>query len=298
MALQDSYDSTLTKLVKTPTILLDIKKSVLLSQLKQYSPQIEFITEDQTEVPLFIHPLYNKEGNVVYLDARPYTSIERNGEMKIRSEYDYQLNLMRAKLELAWQLKDRNDLYAGLDFANQIFVRWLSETICHRYGLIPIQQVKVMAVVAMFSIGQYFNTIEDELTINRYLQMISRNYMLDATTVVGVAELLENQFPRDIEEFISALHRLDVSPRLKEFNQLVLFNMLSGSWYMNSNHMQIVSLGLEFPPAFAALVYMATQYSVYKRCGIGQRVDKANRHNAHATFVRQLATLVGDYDKE
>ena len=298
MALQDSYDSTLTSLVKTSSILLDIKKSALLSPLKQYTPQIQFVTEEQTEVPLFIHPLYNKEGSVVYLDARPYTSIERNGELKIRSEYDYQLNLMRAKLELAWQLEDRTDLYTSLEFSNQIYVRWLSETISHRFGLVPVQQVKVMALVAMFVIGQYYNTVEDELTINRYLQMISRNFMLDATLVVGVAEAIENQFPRDINEFLNALHRLEISPRLKEFNQLVLFNMLSGSWFMNANHLQIVSLALEYPPAFAALVYMATQFSVYKRSGIGQRVDKANRHNAHATYVRQLSTVVANYDKE
>ena len=138
----------------------------------------------------------------------------------------------------------------------------------------------------MFVIGQYFNTIEDSLSVNRYLQMIARNFMLDATLVVQVAEELEQNFPRDIDEYIWTLRRLDISPRLKEFNRLVFFNMLSGSWFMNANHLQIVSLAVEYPPAFASLVYMATQYSVYKRSGIGQRVDKANRHNAHANYVR------------
>lgn len=298
MALQDSYDSIITTGVKTSAIVLDIKKSALLSPLKQFNDRIKFITEEQTEVPLFIHPIYDREKQIVYVDTRGYTSIDRGGELKIRSEYDYQLSIMRAKLELAWQLEDRTDIYSALELPNQIATRWISETISHRYGLTPVQQVKVITVTAMFIIGQYFNSIEDELSINRYLQMISRQYLLDATTVVQVAETLENAFPRDISEFIEALQRLEISPRLKEFNRLVFFNMLSGSWFMNANHLQIVSLAVEYPPAFASLVYMATQFSVYKRSGIGQRVDKANRQNAHATFIRQLAHVTANYDKE
>ena len=298
MALQDSYDSLITSGVNTAAIILSIKKSALLTPLQSVSDHILLVTEAQTDIPLFIHPIYDREKQIVYLDARGYTSIERNGELKIRSEYDYQLAIMRAKLELAWQLADRTDVYTAFELPNQIATRWISETISHRFGLTPIQQVKVITVTAMFVIGQYFNTIEDNLSVNRYLQMIARNFMLDASLVVQVAEVLEQNFPRDIDEYIEALQRLDISPRLKEFNRLVFFNMLSGSWFMNANHLQIVSLAVEYPPAFASLVYMATQYSVYKRSGIGQRVDKANRHNAHANYVRQLNQLTAHYDKE
>lgn len=298
MALQDSYDSLITSGINTAAIILSIKKSALLTPLQSVGDHILLVTEAQTDIPLFIHPIYDREKQIVYLDARGYTSIERNGELKIRSEYDYQLAIMRAKLELAWQLADRTDVYTAFELPNQIATRWISETISHRFGLTPIQQVKVITVTAMFVIGQYFNTIEDSLSVNRYLQMIARNFMLDATLVVQVAEELEQNFPRDIDEYIGALQRLDISPRLKEFNRLVFFNMLSGSWFMNANHLQIVSLAVEYPPAFASLVYMATQYSVYKRSGIGQRVDKANRHNAHANYVRQLNQLTAHYDKE
>lgn len=298
MALQNSYDSKITKLVKTPAILLDIKKSALLSPLKQYSSRILYITEDQADVPLFTHPLYEHEHSLVYIDVRPYSTIERDGSLKIRNEYDHELAIMRAKLEIAWQQANRNEVYSTLEFSNGIFTRWLGETISHKYGLMPIQQVKVTTLVAMYVIGQYFNVVEDELSISRHLQMISRDYSIDSNLVLEVAGLLDNTFPRDIEEFVQCLKRLEISPRLREFNTVVLYNMLGGSWFLVANQQQIVGLGLEFPPAFASLVYLATQYTAFKRSGIGQRVDKANRRNAHAAFNHQLNSLINSIIEE
>lgn len=297
MALQDSYDSKITKLVKVPSIILDIKKSTLISPLKQYSDKIYYVTEDQTDVPLFTHPIYDKEKDVVYIDARPFTSIERDGSLKIRSEYDHELNIMRAKLELAWVEKDRNEFFFAMEYPQSIFVRWLSESITHRFGLQPIQQVELLAWTGMYSFGQYFNSI-DEVNIDRYLQMIARNYMLDVNVVLEVAEVVENHFPRDVEEYLAGIAKLDISPRLNSLNSAVLYNMLSSAWFINANSLQIVGLGVEYPPAFSSLVYMATQYSVYKRSGIGSRVDKTNRQNNHQVFIRQLNSLIAAYDKE
>lgn len=199
MALQDSYDSKITKLVKVPSIILDIKKSTLISPLKQYSDKILYVTEEQTDVPLFTHPIFDKDKDVVYIDARPFTSVERDGSLKIRSEYDHELMIMRAKLELAWIEKDRNEFYFATEYSQTIFVRWLCETISHRFGLQPIQQVKLLALTGMFSIGQFFNGV-DELNKNRYLQYISRAYMLDINTVLEVADTIEYGFPRDVTE--------------------------------------------------------------------------------------------------
>ena len=297
MALQDSYDSKITKLVKVHSIILDIKKSTLLSPLKQYSDKILYVTEDQTDVPLFAHPIFDKDKDVVYIDARPFSSVERDGSLKIRSEYDHELMIMRAKLELAWIEKDRNEFYFATEYSQTIFVRWLCETISHRFGLQPIQQVKLLALTGMFSIGQFFNGV-DELNRDRYLQFISRAYMLDINTVLEVADTIEYGFPRDVTEYLQSIAILDISPRLVSLNAAVLYNMLSSAWFINANALQIVGLGIEYPPAFTALVYLATQYSVFKRSGIGMRVDKTNRQNNHAVFTRQLNSLVAAYDKE
>jgi hypothetical protein len=297
MSLAHAYDSKLTKGFKVSDILLEISKS----QLKMSGdPQrdIQQITE-QFDVSPFFYPLYDKEHDRVHVDIRPFSSLQRDGSVKITNSLDEELYQLLARLELVWNRTDRPDqVYSSLMFANEIFIRWLSDTIGRRHGLTPYQSSRLTALCGMYCIGLYQNNLDDELAIDRHLQNLTRHVPVDFQVMKEVAERVENHFPRDIDEFVEAVRKLDLGPRLKDFNSTILYNLLNGSWWANVNSPQLVALGLEYPPAFAGMVYMATRHSFYKRTAIGDRTDRANRGSNYTNFHRALKLLIEKYTTE
>lgn len=297
MSLAHAYDSKLTKGFKVSDILLEISKSQL-RMAGNKDQAVQQITE-KYDVSPFFYPIYDKERDVVFVDIRPFSSVQRDDSVKISNELDNELYHMLARLELVWNRTERRDqVYSGLMFANEIFIRWFSDVISQRHGLSPYQSNRMMALVAMYCIGLYHNNLDDELTIDRHLQAISRHIPVDFQVMKEVAERIENQLPRDIDEFAEAVRKLDLGPRLKDFNTTIIYNLLNGSWWANVNAPQLVALAIEYPPAFAGMVYMATRHSFYKRTGIGDRTDRANRGNAHANYHRALKLMIDKYVTE
>lgn len=295
MSLPNAYDSKLNKGYQVGNILLEIAKCSVGQNTHNGGEDISYVTENM-EVTPFFYPIYDKEKDVVYIDARPYTSIERDGSLKVRNTLDEQLNLTCAKLELAWVRSDKPEsAYMAFGFANEMFARWLTDTIAHRYGLTPYQRNRVMALCGMYSVGQYYNNIEDPLTVERHLQAIGRNLPLDFNTIKEVAAGVDNRFPRDIDEFVETLKVLDLGPRLRDLSTTALYSILNGSWWATANAPQYVALAVEYPPTFAALCYMSTEHSMFKRTSIGSKVDGANRGNAHKDYQRAIHLLIEKY---
>jgi len=295
MSLTNAYDSKLNKGYQVNNILLEIAKNTVGKPTTGDNEDIVSVNEDMDVSPFF-YPLYSKEDNKVFIDIRPYTSINRDGSVKVRNTLDEQLNLLFANLELAWTRAEKSEsIFMAFNFSNEIYARWLTDIITHRYGLTPYQRNRIMSLCGMFVIGQYYNNIEDPLTIERHLQSISRNLPLDLNTVKEVAANVENHFPRDVDEFVETLKKLDLGPRLRDFSTTALYNVLNGSWWATANAPQHVALAVEYPPAFAALCYMATEHSMFKRTGIGAKVDERNRGNAHRDFQRAVHLLVEKY---
>lgn len=296
MAIRNSYAGRLTSKFKTSGILLEIKKATVLTPPHGYNDHILLVTENMSEVPPFVHPLLDEQTGRVYIDARPYTLIERDGTLRVRNEADYDLNVMRAKMELIWKNASRTEIMSALEFPNEVFVRWLSELIAFKYKLNPGQQSDLISVCALYVVGQYLIETPEDRDLNRYVQNISNHYHLDATRLYSIYDQVG--MPVDLESFISALHSLNISPRLNDLNALTLVHAIGGSWFISVWSMDIVSLALEYPPAFATLVFMAMKYKMFKRSSIGERVDRMNRRGNWEDFSRGIQSLFDRYIKD
>ena len=290
MALANSYDSKLGRLFNVNNTLMEAKKALLLNNDVSYSDEIIYITENNSEVPVFVHPILDKT-TAVYLDVRPFTTINKNGTLNIKNDIDYKLNLLRAQLELVWVRASHSDLYIAAGFSNEVFVRWLADIVIHKFGLDPTQGRTVLLLANFFNLGRYFNDM-DSVTFNRHLTAICRDYYFDATWALGVAETLDHQLPTNIDEFIAQLVSLNISVRLKDLNARLFYEILGGSWFFAANSPQIVALAVEYPPAFISLVYMAVSYSMFKKTGIGGRVDRMNKGGKFHDFSRGILRLV------
>lgn len=298
MSLQNAYESKIIKGFPVSEIKLSIEKAALSDKCHEATNSVSYVTEAQ-DVPPFPYPIYDSEANKVFVDSRPYSSLERNGDIKIRNMLDEKLNLLLAKLEISWVSNDRPDsAQRAFAMSSEVMVRWLTNIISHKYGLAPYQKSRLTALAAMFSVGQFYNNIEDQLTIERHLQSISRNFPVHYDTVKEVSERVENHFPRDATEFIEAMNKMDLGTRLRDFSTKELYNALNGSWWANANSPTFVAIALEYPPAMAVLVQMAIENTMYKRTQIGNVVYDMNRGTAFVNHTRALSLFIEQFNQE
>lgn len=290
MSLQHAYESKLNKGFNTNAILLEIAKAKLGNELHSTQDGIFYITENHDVSPFF-YPIYDKETDSVYVDSRPFTALAKDGSLNIRNKIDEELINLCALLEREWINKDKTDtFYSAFSFSNEIFIRWFTDIIGHRFGLDPFQKTRIMAVTAMYSLGQYYNNIDSQFSAEKHLQQVKRNLPIDYQTLKDTAELLDYHFPRDIDEFVKAVNDLDMGPRFHGFNSTVIYGLLNGAWWSNANTPQLVGLSIEYPPVFAALCYMATKHNMFKKSGIGEAVSYKQRD--HKNYQRAIDLLV------
>lgn len=291
MALQNSFDSKVNREFRLTTVLLEIKKSHLVNTPHSEGSDIIFVTDADTEVSSFQHPIYDADADVVYLDVRGYSILDRNGAFRLKGDLDSDLLLLRGKLELAWMHATANDLFTALGYSNEVFVRWLSETITQQFSLNPAQDTQLKVLIALYNIGQYYNNITEPALITRYYRLISQQYYIDMQTVEEIASRLTQTFPRDLSEFIAAVKEANISTRLSALNEVSMYNMLGGAWFFTANPGAVVGLALEYPPAFAAMVAMAVNFRVFKKTKIGGVVERTSRRDAHGNYIRALKHL-------
>ena len=293
MSIRHSYDGTISRTTNLKSLDHEISKILIRSKFPSEGEDIKFVTDSHDDVDSFIHPYWRQEEDVVYLDARGYSTVTADGTVSYRYGEDYDMALYRAKLELAWVRGDKHELFSSFQLANEIFVRWLSSLITHRYNLSPVHELRLLCCVALFNIGRYFNSIDGFRQVEKYVQQITVQYRLPVDTAFEIADYCEGVFPRNIDEFLELVHKANVSPALKDLNRLTLFNAIGGSFFMVSNAQAIVGLGLEYPPAFVAMVLMAMKNTTIRnKTQIGQRTEMTCNKASTAFFLRAVETTI------
>lgn len=291
MALMNSFDSKVNRDFRTNLVLLEIKKSHLVNTPHTEGKDIYFVTDADLDVSPFQHPLYDADEDIVYLDVRGYSILDRNGSFRLKGDLDSELLLLRAKLELAWIHGTANELFTAFSFSNDVYVRWLTETLTREFSLNPAQDTQLKVLIALFNIGQYYNSITEPALITRYYRLISQQYYVDMDTVQEIASRLTQTFPRDIAEFVAAIKEANISTRMANINEVSILNVLGGAWFMTAQPTLVVGLGLEYPPAFAAMVTMALNYRLFKKTSIGGVVDRLTKGSKKEDHIRALKYL-------
>lgn len=292
MALMSSFDSKVNRNFRTSSVLLEIKKSHLVNPVHGDGKDVLYITDLDTDVSPLQHPLYDPDADVVYVDMRGYSDMSRTGEFNVKPNMDSELQLLRAKLELCWMRCTSNELYSAFGYANEIYVRWFTTHISSMKSLTPAQDTKLRALVALFNIGQYYNNITEPALITRYYRLISQTFYIPMEDVEQVASSITQTFPRDLSEFVEAVREANISTRLNDLNEVTILNTLSRAWFFTANPGPVIGLAVEYPPAFCALVSMATKYRLFKKTGIGAIVEQNTRRDAHNNHVRAINILI------
>lgn len=196
---------------------------------------------------------YTKE--VTVIDVRPFTKMTQHHGPAITKNVDYDIACRRALLHGIWRTSDRFLLANSLSSVMQIYASWISESICKRLDVDALTQLKIANIAAWWFWCQYNE--ESDLTENtrpRVYRIISEATRSSFDSVEE--DLDEISYFDDLQLFINEVKERCDNPRVKHLDPASLIQLASGGW-MGTWAREIMSVAIEYPPYFAAVVYTA-----------------------------------------
>lgn len=225
------------------------------------------------------------------IDARPYTSYdENNGTVTIKNRLEFNLAMLRASLTEYWVNGGVSSLQSFSTLPMSIFASWISENVARRYNLDVREQVSLSVYAAYYYLSLFTNDeIIDNQERNRFAMMISKALRISASEVLDIIERTEP--PQNIGDFCSRAEGVIGSVRLKEFNKLVLFSLIGGTWF-GINAKENVCVALEHPPTWISLLTAAYSERGFTKSGITQLIERNSNRNLGQNYTRQVFSLV------
>lgn len=297
------YQSSVCKRYSLDKIINQIMVERLNIGLYDRYTGIGVVTPRAMEVPVFTQPLTRLEtGRTdhqdVILDGRTWLR-----EAKIDGEYKYSinahgeadLNILRARLQVLWMSDgfQKNDLRNVGDLAAIAFIDWISSTVANKLGLDLEKRLRLSVVVGyyygcLFVAPNEFNDANQA----KIAKVVARWVRTDINTVFTMIDGL--QYLNDIDDFVAAIQKVVESSRTDQINVGLLYALLNSGWF-GTNAQEMVSVALEHPPTWVALVYTSLKDRGYKKSRIAQTVLNSVRGGNDRDFLKGVDYLVKEF---
>lgn len=306
---KDSYQTTVGSISVTKQIEHAIKEAIIKDNInivnldvnnkQEYKPI--FITgaySSENDIPLFTHPIMINFKNVNYVctDVRLYVTKnapidEINNNVKNRTEFNFAKS--RGILNLVWLNNGVNSIKNSLGFAGTVFSAWLSETISKTYALDFKDQTVLAIITSLYYQSLFIDGSElDDDTKQRLAVHTIKATKAPAQMVFEVFDKIKSF--SSIEDYCSTVKEVLENVRMKDFNLAMLLTIVRNSWY-GTNSKEIISVALEHPPTWCAIVYTALNERTFKNSMIYRIAERFGKRGASDEFVDSYVTLVKDY---
>lgn len=255
------------------------------NQTVAMSEEIHYVT-DLADISDFPLPIVHE--GIVYVDAKPFTKLNRDGTLQIRDVVEHSLRLDEARWELVWTKQGVNhqNLMTKFPFHHEIFSQWVADAVTSTYSLTPYQSNQVKALAGLFSIGQFINHVDDDMTAMRFQLMICEELNLNIQTFESVTGHTEFLIPRDIKEFVEMVVKANISTRLDKFNVNAMLQGMSSSFFGVSYSNQLTETALEYPPSLFVIMRACLENNFFNRCRMGALIKKSRVAKRHDSFIR------------
>lgn len=306
---KDSYQTTVGSISVTKQIEHAIKEAIIKDNINNVNLDVNnkqeykpiFITgaySSENDIPLFTHPITINFKNVNYVctDVRLYVTKnapidEINSSVKNRTEFNFAKS--RGILNLVWLNNGVNSIKNSLGFAGIVFSAWLSETISKTYALDFKDQTVLAIVTSLYYQSLFIDGSElDDDTKQRLAVHTIKATKAPAQMVFEVFDKIKSF--SSIEDYCSTVKEVLENVRMKDFNLAMLLTIVRNSWY-GTNSKEIISVALEHPPTWCAIVYTALNERTFKNSMIYRIAERFGKRGASDEFVDSYVTLVKDY---
>ena len=254
----------------------------------------------ETTIKVFAHPLLveccsgsNKE-TLLYSDFRNVVGFNKeNYETVVRNQTEFKLAKLRLVLNLIWLVTKTETLRNISVVPAAVYSSFISEAISRKFALNPGDQAKVAVIAAAF----YFNLFKEE-----------SSFSTEKREDLQIGAIKATKVPYNIvEEVIPLLNKLDTlqdlcnsikevvdNPSLQDLSSGLMISLLAGGWF-GSNSRELVATGLEHPPTWIALVYMALNERSYHNAQLSKLAERWSRAKGGDLFIRSLVSLTEGY---
>lgn len=309
----DSYQTTIGSAFVTSQIEHALNRSIIsesnflraleVNENGEYKPLfVTGLLNSEAEIPLFTHPISIKSHRgekFLCTDLRMYVnkaaSSYDSGYLKpvVKNITEYNFAKSRGILNLIWLNEGSSVIKNNLSFSGVVFSAWLSEIISKTYAL-DFKDQTIIAIIASF----YYQTLfTNHQEIDEDFKQKMSVHTIKATK--APADLVFQVFDKiqqlsNIEEFCKAVSTIPENVRLKDFNLAMLLTLIRNSWY-GINAKEIISVSLEHPPTWNAIVYAALSERTFKTSSIYKIAERFGKRGVSDEFMNNYKMLVKDH---
>jgi len=256
---------------------------------------------DEMNIPPFIHPyLIQNFKNQDYLvtDLRTFRATseefisDRSFEESVRNKTEYGLAKSRAVLNLLWLGPDIGRIRARFQFAGSVFAAWLSQAISKAYALDFQDQVRIMAVSIYYyhSLFTSDKRLEGDALESAVVHTIKAT-KFPAVEVYKIFEAIGEI--GGIDDYCKEVQTCIENVRLNDFNHPMLLTLIRNSWY-GTNSKEMLSVALEHPPTWIAIVFATLTERTYKSSSLYKIVEMQGKRGNADEFRMNYLELISN----
>jgi len=303
---KDSYHTTVGSIFITTNIIDAIKESIIkqggvtrldVKDSNGITPGfITGILDNESDIPLFTHPIsiYNfQKKNYLFTDLRLFIKKDSSiGDIDkgIKNLTEYNFAKSRAILNLLWLSDGTTQIKNSLSFAGIVFASWLSEAISKIYAL----DFKDQTTVAIITSYYYQSLFNEESTFDEDTKQKMAIHTIKAVKAPSdfIFKIFDMITPiNDVNDYCKNISTIVENVRLKDFNLAVLLTIVKNSWY-GANAKEIMSVAIEHPPTWIAIVYTAINERTYKNSTIYRIAERYGKNGGAVEFNRNYLNMI------
>lgn len=308
---KDAYMTSIGSMYPTRQLEVAIKESLIKDQGLQDESlglvnngeyRAIFITgkfSSETDIPLFTHPITinNFQGkNFLVTDLRLFLgkyTWDSKIDTLIKNRTDFNFAKSRAMLNLIWLNEGSSVLKNNLSFAANVFSAVVSETISRAFALDynDLITIGVVAEIYYYSLFVDSESLSDD-DKQKIVVHIIRSGKIRADYLYDIMDKLGPM--KDLSGFCDNVVSVIENVRLSKFNSAILLSILANSWY-GTNAKEIISISLEHPPTWIALVYTALSEKTFKSSAIFKSADRLGKRGVAEQFSSAYSALVKNH---
>lgn len=278
-----------------PGVAVITHAAVKVKEFTQPITQVESMAYSNGDNSLYVPPVII-DGRTWLREVRDASSREPSYTIGAHSEGE--LQIIRAKLQAVWQSEEHNklDLMRIGDLPAVVMASWISRSLTKQLGLDPSQQLIAEMVVAYYYFCLFYTKAE-------FTEATALRTIKHASTVTRVRfepaqeSLMQLGFLETIEDLCRALKLALNTSRTENLSPGFLVTLLSTGWF-GTNKTELISVSLEHPPTWVAMINSALNDRSYKKSPIGIITLGSVRAGSDKLFNRGMVQQLGPFDNQ
>ncbi|MGG4591724.1 hypothetical protein ACLPJK_26055 [Pseudomonas aeruginosa] len=237
----------------------------------------------------------------VIIDARGWLRVVKDAGSRygvafnVATHSEGEMHVLRGRLQHLWQSEgfNRLDLRHIGELPGSVFSKWIARTLVHARGLDEAESLATQLICAYYYYSLFIS--EKELAGHNRDKIIK----LTADTVRVPFETAQNNLSElgylsGVDDLTAALRQGIGSARASDINNVLLYNALGNSWF-GSNKTELISVALEHPPTWVAMIYTAVNDRGYRKSQIGALALNSSRKQSDKLLTRNVESLVREF---